>query len=68
MRVDGEQVGTGSINASEYERSTYVTLVSAARPTNILSAHVFSNLSDDALEEPLLEHGHCGHNTGFAAS
>ena len=68
MRVDGEQVGAGSINASEYERSTYVALVPAATPTNILSVHVISNLFGDALEEPLLEHGHCSDNTGFAAS
>jgi hypothetical protein len=66
--VDGEQVGACGINASEYECSTYVTLVPAARPTNILLVHAFSNLSEDALEEPLLEHGHCGDNTGFAAS
>lgn len=68
MRVDGEQVGTGSINASEYECSTYMTLVPAARPTVIPSVHAFSNHSENALEEPLLEHCHCGHNTGFAAS
>jgi len=66
--VDGEQVGACCINASEYECSTYVTLVPAARPANILSVHTFSNLSGDALEEPLLEHGHRGDNTGFAAS
>jgi hypothetical protein len=66
--VDGEQVGAGSINASEHECSTYVTLMPAARPTDILSAQAFSNRSEDALEEPLLEHGHCGDNTGFAAS
>lgn len=66
--MDGEQVGAGSINASEYECSTYVTLVPAARPTNILSGHASTNLSEDALEESLLEHGHCGDNTGFAAS
>jgi hypothetical protein len=68
VRVDGEQVGAGSINASEYKCSTYVTLVPAARPTNIPSVHAFSNLSEDALEEPLFEHGHRGDNTGFAAS
>jgi len=65
--VDGEQVGACSINAAEYERSTYVTLVPAARPT-YQCMHALSNLSKDALEEPLLEHGHCGDNTGFAAS
>ena len=67
MRVDGEQVGAGSIDASEYECGTYVTLVPGARTTNI-SVHAFSNLSEHALEEPLFEHGHCGDNTGLAAS
>lgn len=66
--MDGEQVGASSINASEYECSTYVTLVPAARPADILSVHAFPNLSEDALEETLLEHGHCCDNTGFAAS
>ena len=68
MWVDGEQVGAGSINASQYECGTYVALVSAARPTNTLLAHVPSNPSGDALEEPLFEHGHGGDNTGLAAS
>jgi hypothetical protein len=66
--MDGKQVGAGSINASEYECSAYVTLVPAAGPTNIPSVHASTNQSEDALEEPLLEHGHRSDNTGFAAS
>jgi hypothetical protein len=61
-------VGSTGIDASKYECSTYVTLVPAAKPTNMLSVHAFSNGFEDALEEPLLKHGHCGDNTGFAAS
>ena len=68
MRVDGEQVGAGSINASQYECGTYVALVSAANPNNTLSAHFPSVPSGDALEEPLFEHGHGCDNTGLAAS
>ena len=66
--MDGEQVGASSINASEYKCGTYVTLVPVARPTKYTISARISNLSEDALEEPLLEHGHCGDNTGFAAS
>ena len=38
MWVDGEQVRPSSINASQYKRGTNVTLVSAAGPTDTLSA------------------------------
>jgi len=67
VRVNGEQVGAGSINASEYECGTYVALVPAARHTNTLSILALSQPPENALEEPLFEHGHRSDNTGLAA-
>ena len=68
MWMDGEQLRTGSINASQNKRSTDVALVPAARRTDTLSARELWNRLGDELEQSLFEHSHSGDDTGLATS